>query len=244
MTTTFVLVPGAGGDSFYWHRLVAELERRGHRAVAVDLPSGDDTAGLAAYADAVVTAADGAAPVVVVAQSMGGLTAPLVCGRLPVALLVLVNAMGPRPGETGGDWWTVTGHELARAEHAGREGRGGPPDDVADFFHDVPADVAAAAQEQPFEQSARPFEDPWPLTSWPDVPTRVIAGRDDRFFPVEFQRRVAAERLGLEVDEVPGGHLVALSRPAELADRLEAYLAELPDGTASRTIPLSRSIRS
>ena len=63
-----------------------------------------------------------------------------------------------------------------------------------------------------------------PLDRWPDVPTRVLTGRDDRFFPLEFQRRVAAERLGLAVDEVPGGHLVALSRPAELADRLVAYL--------------------
>jgi pimeloyl-ACP methyl ester carboxylesterase len=242
MATTFVLVPGAGGNSTYWHRLVDELERRGHRAVPVDLPSGDDTAGLAAYADTVVAAADGAASVVLVAQSMGGLTAPLVCERLPVALLVLVNAMVPRPGETGGEWWTVTGQERARAEHARRQGRGGPPDDVADFFHDVPDDVAAAAQEQPFEQSVRPFEDPWPLSAWPDVPTRVLVGRDDRFFPVDFQRRVAAERLGLEVDEVQGGHLVALSRPVELADRLEAYLAELA-GTSSQATPPSRSIR-
>ena len=225
--TTFVLVPGAGGDSSYWHRLVPELERRGHRAVAVDLPSGDETAGLAAYADTVVTAADGAGPVVLVAQSMGGLTAPLVCGRLPVTLLVLVNAMVPRPGETGGEWWIVTGQERARAEDAARAGRIGPPDDLADFLHDVPDDVAAAARGRPFEQSTRPFEDPWPLPAWPGVPTRVLAGRDDRFFPVDFQRRVAAERLGVEVDEIPGGHLVALSRPVELADRLEAYLAEL-----------------
>jgi hypothetical protein len=28
-------------------------------------------------------------------------------------------------------------------------------------------------------------------------------------------------------DEIAGGHCVALSRPVELADRLEAYLAEL-----------------
>ncbi|WP_337308891.1 hypothetical protein [Candidatus Aeolococcus gillhamiae] len=28
-------------------------------------------------------------------------------------------------------------------------------------------------------------------------------------------------------DEMPGGHLVALSRPAELCDRLEAHQAEL-----------------
>ena len=97
--------------------------------------------------------------------------------------------------------------------------------------------------QRPFAQSGRPFEDPWPLSGWPDVPTRVVAGRDDRFFPIGFQRRVAEERLGLPVDEVPGGHLVALSRPAELADRLVSYLAELPGETSSQATPPSRSIR-
>ena len=87
VTTTFVLVPGAGGDTWYWHRLVAQLESRGHRAVAVELPAADDSAGLDAYADTVAAAVDGDSPVVLVAQSMGGLTAPLVCARVPVRLL-------------------------------------------------------------------------------------------------------------------------------------------------------------
>ena len=56
------------------------------------------------------------------------------------------------------------------------------------------------------------------------MPTRVLAGRDDRFFPLDFQRRVARQRLAAEVDVVPGGHLVALSRPAELTARLIGYL--------------------
>jgi pimeloyl-ACP methyl ester carboxylesterase len=223
--TTFVLVPGAGGQAWYWHRVVAELERRGHVAVAVELPSGDETAGLAAYADAVVTAAGDRSPLVVVAQSMGGLTAPLVCGRLPVELLVLVNAMIPLPGETGGDWWTVTGQRDARVAYWQREGiAGDPDDDLVVYFHDVPADVTAVAMSQEFGQSGRPFEEPWPLAAWPDVPTRVLAARDDRVFPAEFQRRVAEKRLGLVPDEIPGGHLVALSRPVEVADRLEDYL--------------------
>jgi pimeloyl-ACP methyl ester carboxylesterase len=223
--TTFVLIPGAGGQAWYWHRLVAELERRGHTALAVDLPADDESAGLDTYADTVVAAIEGAGPVVVVAQSMGGFTAPLVCARVPVDLLVLVNAMVPSPGETGGDWWTVTGQGAAQAAHWEREGLTGDPGDLAvSFFHDVPTDVAAAAQEQAFAQSGRPFEDPWPLPRWPDVPTRILTARDDRLFPADFQRRIAALRLGLPVDEMPGGHLVALSRPAELADRLEAYL--------------------
>jgi alpha-beta hydrolase superfamily lysophospholipase len=232
VTTTFVLVPGAGGQAWYWHRVVPELERRGHAALAVDLPADDDAAGLGAYTDAVVAAIGDRAPVVLVAQSMGGFTAPLVCDRVPVELLVLVNAMVPLPGETGGEWWTATGHAEARAAYGARKGLTDDPDDLtAAFFHDVPADVAATALEQPLRQSERPFADPWPLSRWPDVPTRVLTAHDDRFFPAEFQRRIAAERLGIEAEEIPGGHLVALSRPAELADRL---VAELGPGLRSR----------
>jgi hypothetical protein len=48
----------------------------------------------------------------------------------------------------------------------------------------------------------------------------VVAGADDRFFPVGFQRALARERVGVEADVLPGGHLMALSQPAPLA----AYL--------------------
>jgi len=76
-------------------------------------------------------------------------------------------------------------------------------------------------------QSPTPFTQPWPMKAWPDVPTRFLQGRDDRFFPVEFQRRVVRDRLGIRPDEMPGGHLIALSRPQELADRLETYRVEI-----------------
>ncbi len=224
MTTTFVLVPGAGGDTWFWHRLVPELERRGHHAVPVELPSGDDAAGLAAYTDTVVAAVGNRSPVVLVAQSMGGLTAPLVCARVPVQQLVLLNAMIPVPGETGGAWWSATGQGEAQAAYLRELGLPAEPDEMSTFFHDVPADVVADAMTQEFAQSGRPFEDPWPLGEWPDVPTRVVAGRDDRLFPLEFQRKLAADRLGLDVDELPGGHCLALSRPGELADLLVSYL--------------------
>jgi pimeloyl-ACP methyl ester carboxylesterase len=226
---TLVLIPGAGGSAFYWYRLVEELQRRGRSAVAVDLPAGDDSAGLVEYADAVVAAIGDRSPVVLVAQSMAGFTAPLVCERVPVELLVLLNAMVPAPGETPGDWWANTGQGQASAELAAREGRpsGGPFDPVVEFFHDVPPEVTAAVFARgEADQSGTPFEKPWPLEAWPDVPTRFLQGRDDRFFPLEFQRRVVRQRLGIPVDEMPGGHLVALSRPRELADRLEGYLRQ------------------
>src|SRR5690242_3007093 len=100
--TTFLLVPGAGGDAWFWRPLVSALERRGHRGIAVDLPGPDDAAGLAAYADLVVEAGSDAGPVVLVAQSMGGFSAPLAVDRLDVEGIVLLNAMVPAPGETAG----------------------------------------------------------------------------------------------------------------------------------------------
>ena len=140
--TSYVLIPGAGGVAWYWHLLVAELRERGHDVVAVDLPAADDSAGLTEYADTVVDAIGDRTDVVVVAQSLAGFTAPLVCERVPVALLVLLNAMIPAPGESPGDWWANTGHAQAKAEQAARDGRVLHDDeDLLDaFFHDVPPD--------------------------------------------------------------------------------------------------------
>jgi hypothetical protein len=163
---------------------------------------------------------------VVVAQSLAGLTAPLVCDRVPVDLLVMVAAMVPSPGEPPGDWWANTGHEQARREQDERDGRttGEGFDVMATFFHDVPPDVVAEAMARgERRQSGTPFLKPWPLQAWPDVPTRFLLCRNDRFFPAEFMRRVVSRRLGITPDEMDSGHLPALSRPRELTDRLEAY---------------------
>lgn len=220
---TFVLIPGAGGDAWYWHRTVAELRARGVDALAVDLPAADDRAGLATYAEHVVSAVGDRRPLVLVAQSMGGFTAPLVCGQVPVERIVLVNAMIPLPGETGGAWWSATGQAEARAAFAAEQGRtiDDGIDVHVDFLHDLPDDVLAEALRRGSpEQSERPFADPFPLAAWPDVPTTVIAGRDDRFFPAAFQQRVAEERLGIAPEILAGGHLLALSHPVELVNRL------------------------
>src|SRR6266508_6895786 len=222
---TYVLIHGAASDSGYWHLVVPELRARGHDVVAVDLPSDDDSAGLAEYADVVVDAIADRTELVVVAQSLGGFTAPLVCERVPVSLLVLVAAMVPLPGERLEDWWANTGWVQARQDQAERDGRptDGAFDVVTEFFHDVPPDVVAEALAGGERyQSGTPFEKPWPLDAWPDVPTRFLLCRDDRFFPADFLRRVVRERLGIVPDEMDGGHLPALGHPEELVERLEA----------------------
>jgi pimeloyl-ACP methyl ester carboxylesterase len=209
---TFVCIHGAGGRGSYWDLVGAELRRAGHDVVAPDLPCDDDSAGLAEYTEAVAAAIGPRRDdLVVVAQSLGGFTAPLVTERVPVELIVLVTAMIPRPGETGGEWWTNTGHaDAVAAQHL--------LDDSEDtlFTHDVPAAVLEAAGP-PRGQSGTPMDEVWPLAAWPDVATRFLLCTDDRFFPPEWMRGVVRDRLGIEPDEVPGSHYAFLSQPEPLA---------------------------
>jgi pimeloyl-ACP methyl ester carboxylesterase len=211
----YALIPGAGGSAWYWHRVAPLLPG----AIAIELPAADDSADLTTYADIVVDAVSRASgPLILVAQSAGAFTAPMVASRVPTAAIVLVNPMVPAAGESPGQWWAGTGHKRVVPTF----------DPVEDFFHDVPPSVREEAfgQGEP-RQSDTPFGQPWPLQGWPDVPTRVIQGSDDRLFPLEFQREVVRRRLGVELEVMPGGHLVALSRPEELAARIVSATAQM-----------------
>ena len=219
---SFVLVPGAGGNAGYWQLVEPLIRDAGSRCVAVSLPNWPG-ATFADHADAIVAAAESAEDVTLVAQSMGAFSAPLACERLPVSELVLLNAMIPTPAETAGEWWANTGQAEAMRSNDVREGR--DPDAGFDaethFLHDLPPDVLALLTSSGDEEPAASlFETGFALERWPDVPTTVLAGRDDRFFPYEFQRRLARERLDLEVEPLPGGHLLALSQPDVLVARL------------------------
>jgi len=232
---TFVLIPGAGGSAWYWHLVESKLRQRGYEAIPVALPAADDSAGLTDYAAAVVRAVGKhkSRRLVLVAQSLGGFTAPLVCEQIPVSLLVTINAMIPKPGETPGKWWKDTGYYEAKREQNRHDGRDAdaPFDPLFEFFHDVPQPVIdeAWAQGEP-RQSDAVFNSTCDFARWPAIPTLVLVGRDDRFFPLEFQKRVARERLGISADTMPGGHLVALSQPAELSAKLIDYIATEPAG--------------
>ncbi|MFC9790677.1 alpha/beta hydrolase [Rhodococcus sp. NPDC127528] len=223
---TYVLLHGAGSDSAYWQFVAPRLRALGHEVLAPDLPCDDDTAGLSEYADVVVDVVGDRTGLILVAQSMAGLLVPLVCSRISVRLAVLVAAMVPVEGESPGDWWANTGQGSARRELDEREGRDPDAefDPVTTFLHDLPRDVLTAAlADGARRQSDTPFEQRLPMPAWPDVPTRFLLCLGDRFLPAAFQRRMARERLGIVPDEMDGGHLPALARPEELAERLEAY---------------------
>ena len=220
--TTYVLIPGAGGSAWYWHRVVPLLRQAGHEVIAVDLPGPDPHAGLPEYTELVVAAVNGHDDVVLVAGSIGGFTAPLVAAKVPVRALVLVNAMIPVPGETPGAWWGNTGSQQARDAAAAEGGYGTDFDLNVYFLHDVPPEVVASGESHQFPESDAVFGSVCDFRAWPAVPIRVAVGAGDRFFPAAFQQQVARDRLGIEADVLPGGHLIALAQPAALTDYLLA----------------------
>lgn len=216
---TFVLIHGGGGGTWDWHLLEPELRALGHDVVAPALPTGDPHAGPAEYAEFLAAEIGDRRELVVVGHSFGGITAALLPGLVPVERLILLAGMIPLPGEAPEDWWAATGFSELGVDYS---------DPIAAFLHDLPRELAEEAMRQGRDEAddgalARPL----PLREWPPVPTHLLLCRDDRFFPLEFMRRVAAERLpSVTPDEIDGSHGVALSRPKELAARLDAYLGQ------------------
>src|SRR4029450_663782 len=126
--STFVLIHGAGDVGWYWHLVEAALRERGHDAAAPHLPRDGDGAGPPEYTDAVVEAIGDGTDLLVVGQSLGGFTAPLVCERVPVKLLVLVAPIIPAPGAAPADYWANTRYEGEVQERY--------EDDIALFYQD------------------------------------------------------------------------------------------------------------
>ncbi len=106
----FALVHGGWHGAWCWDRLTPELEARGHRVIAIDLPCEDPTATCETYAEVVARAleAQEVEDVVVVGHSLAGLTIPLVAARRPVSRLIYLCALVPIPGCSFVDNWRAS----------------------------------------------------------------------------------------------------------------------------------------
>lgn len=216
--STFLLIHGAGDVGWSWHLVANELRARGHEVFAPDLPGGDDSLTLDDCVNAVVRAFGDRREAIVVAHSFGGFLAPLIAARMSVKEVIYVTAMVPRPGEAPKDWPRNTGFVGPESE-----------DPYEIFYNGVPQAIAREAVERTRDRrfpSEVASEQPWPLAVMPAVPTRFILCTEDRFFPADFMRKVVEERLGIEAEEIAGGHGVALGRPVELANRLSSPRGE------------------
>lgn len=207
---TIALIHGGGDSASSWGPVIRQLQQLDHTPIATDLPSEDPNASWPEYAGAVAASLRNKSNIVVVAHSLGGFTAPLVCELVPVRQLLLVAAMIPTPGALAGEYWSDAGYEVEFDDET--------------FYHDLSPEARIRAQRAERAQADKPMSDPWPLTAWPRVPTRFLLGRNDRCFPAAVTRRVVRDRLGIEADEIDAGHCIPLAKPVELAKRIHEYI--------------------
>lgn len=236
----FVLVHGAYHGGWCWDRLVPELERLGHRAIAPDLPCDDPAAGYDDYVAAVLAAMDVASAsavgepgqaghdstdTVVVGHSLGGFTVPLVAARRPVRRVVFLCTApligGPRADELRARMVTPRFGAMARFRDEHGRAVMCAADAWEGFYGDCDDATAAWAIARLRPQGARPMLDPWPITEWPDAERSVILTRDDG--AVSIDAALEAGRVILDGREpivIGGSHSPFFSRPRELAQLL------------------------
>ena len=226
---TFALVHGAWHGEWCWERLRPELEGRGHRVIAMDLPSDDPTAGYDDYAAVVAEAlaTDGAEDVVLVGHSMAGLAIPLVASRRPVRKLVYLCGLVPVPGSAFMEQFATEdmvdpGYAAGLGE-PDQDGLSGWTDErlAREYLYaDCDAETVASAFARLRPQAQTPYARPCSLSAFPDTPATYVVCRDDHLVKPDWSRSVAAGRLGADLKELPGSHSPFLSRPADLANLL------------------------
>jgi pimeloyl-ACP methyl ester carboxylesterase len=227
--STFALVHGAWHGAWCWERLAPELEARGHRVVAPDLPCDDPNATFETYAEVVLRALEREGEdVVLVGHSLAGNTIPLVAAQRPVRRLVYVCALIPKPGLSFEEQMASEPDTLVRGHQKGlsapdEQGRSRWEDEAAarrTFYADCDEADARWAFEHLRPQARAAYGVACPLEAFPPEPRTYVVCTEDRIVNPERARRVARGRLDAELVELPGSHSPFLSRPKALADVL------------------------
>jgi pimeloyl-ACP methyl ester carboxylesterase len=253
----FVLIHGGFHGAWCWNRVVPELARLGHEAVAIDLP------GHGARRDERSTLADRQGAIlevlqpgdVLVGHSGGGYDISLAADAAPerVAHLVYLAAGLPlegravleatggaaKPTDHGAEVTQLMSDETGMLRFIRPDARGRmecvDKALAADFFYH---DCDAATVDWAFGQlTPAPTEFLTERVAIPrfwaaDLPRSYILCRDDRAKPHAMSLEVI-RRLGVESLVIDGSHSPFLSRPAELAELLVRATGTRPVGRLS-----------
>lgn len=226
---TFGLVHGAWHGAWCWEKLSPELEKLGHRTIAMDLPCDNkDRANSRDYVKVVVEALQGQKDLILVGHSLGGITIPLAADELSVKHLVYLNAVLRRPGHSLEEDNTEGLHQDMNPPGAfdnlkfNDDGSYYLPEDEAIrvLYHDCSPEISKWAASQLRAQFSLWQDHSW-QKEWPKIPASSIIASDDRAVGPVWSRRIAKDWLGVEPIEITGSHSSFLSRPAELARILD-----------------------
>lgn len=220
---TFCLIHGSTQTPRGWDLLTPELKRFGHEVLLADLPAGVTQLPWQGYSDAILGACGAAKDVILVGASMSGIFLPLVAARSNrVSKMVFEAGMIPQLG--------IAALQMVRSDMSmfnpawiGKDPTRDPAIAREFLFHDCSPEVAEwAFGTMRLMVPMRVLNEPIPIDAWPAKPSVYIVCRDDRTILPDWSRRKARELLGVEALELPGGHCPHVSRPAELAELLNA----------------------
>jgi pimeloyl-ACP methyl ester carboxylesterase len=224
---TIVLVHGAFANSSSWSKLIPLLMAKGLDVVAANCPLSSLADDVAA-AERVINMQDG--PVLLVGHSWGGSIITEAGNNPKVSGLVYIAAAAPDSGQSFNEWWAGS-PPAPGAPQIKPYGPGGYVVLTAEGFRDhfgqdLAADEVALlhATQGPFAQGSN--DEKITAAAWQDKPTWFVMGTDDHMLLFELEKATAvklnAKTLVLELS-----HLPMLSRPAEVADFVQAAALEL-----------------
>src|SRR5215204_1168088 len=211
-----VIAHGAWADATSWREVIALLQTKGLRVVAVQNP----LTGLADDVDAVARALNHQPhPVVLVGHDYGGTVITQAGQHQKVVALVYIAACAPDIGESTVD--AQRDHPPPAVTNRFTVDAGGflylAPDAVLEFLaHDLTATEAAvlAASQKPIRASA--LLDRVTDAAWYTRPCWYGVADEDRLFAPALQRETA-QRINASVVSLRAGHLPFLSKPNETA---------------------------
>lgn len=227
--TTFALVHGSWHGAWCWELLTPLLQQEGHAVVTMDLPCDDGSASFETYADVVCAALVGCDDdVVLVGHSLAGSTVALVAARRPVLHVVYLCALVPDIGRSVFGQWRdepdminpAYAKALSEPDAQTRTTWVDLELTRAILCADCDEPTAKAALNRLRPQARYPYTVTFQLAEFPSVSCTSVVCTDDQLVGPDWSRRVARDRLGAKLIELPGSHSPFLSRPSALADVL------------------------
>lgn len=217
--TDFVLIHSTGQSAMGWDRVIGELEARGARGYALDLPNDRPELLAQDYASLLADHYGDLDKPIVLAHSGSGPLLPTVATALRARRQVWLAAWVPHHSLSFVDDVRAHREEAFNPDWIGRDPTVDDEAAIHFVYHDCDAETQAWAlrTRRPFFPEAVYTE---LITLEPTIPSTYIVALEDRTIRPEWQRKMALERLRLPPIELAGGHCPNVSRPAHLAEIL------------------------
>ena len=231
---TYVLVHGAWQAAYSWNQVKAELEARGNRVIAVELPGHGtdqtDPAGITMDSyKAKVIAAIQAEPgkVILVGHSLGGVVVSITAEAIPekIERLIYVGAFIPKSGEAlGGLAFSDTESQLKdQLRQDGDLLKVADLSLIPKLFCDDASDAIKQELSAKYRPDpSRPFGDPIVLTAqrFGSVAKAYVRTTKDLAVGMILQNRMLKDAGITDIHDIASSHCPHLSKPKELTELL------------------------